>query len=84
MALQFYRPEKEVIVACFKVVLEEYLTHFGQVPIYGRCNKRPCENIAASSGIICQIRSWEKEGQVPVGNIMVWLVSKKGFSKTRV
>lgn len=32
----FYRPEREVIVTCSKVVVEQYLPHYGQVPIYGR------------------------------------------------
>lgn len=78
----FYRPEREVIVTCSKVVGEQYLSHYGQVPIYGRWNKRSCKNMAAPPRIICQIRNWEKEGQVPVGHVMAWLVSERIFQSS--
>lgn len=78
----FYRPEREVIVTCSKVVVEQYWSHYGQVPIYSRWNKRSYKNMAAPSGIFCQIRKWEKEGQIPVGHVMARLVSERIFQSS--
>lgn len=38
--------------------------------------------MAAPSGIFCQIRNWEKEGQVPVGHVISWLVSERIFQSS--
>lgn len=43
--LQLYKPERKVIVACSKVVMEEYLTRFGKHYLYKVDVIRDCVKI---------------------------------------